>query len=304
MNPNSLPFRILHPTLEDFSRVIAFMIATDVAEFGEPDTDEGDTADQWNQSDLNKDIWLAVDEADAICGYALFSDNGERGYSFDLYAYPTELGNQIKAALLDEVLKRVKSLATEKKTVTTYVSGFNPTACRLIESRGFKKHTVHYRMQIDFADPVEAPVCPEGYTLHAVTQQDEPELYELISSAFDWPGRTPVSFDTWKELVFRNGRYDPELFLLVRKEGKLVGAALCYDEITRGWVKQLAVAKETQGQGLGALLLKQVFSIFSFNGRPTVALGVSSANEKATLFYERAGMRRSREFVEYHLEVG
>ncbi len=304
MSLDSLNYEIIHPTMEDFSRVIAFMIATDVAEFGEPDTDEGDTADQWNEADLNKDVWLAVDGSGNLCGYALFSDNGDRGYSFDVYTFPTIAGNQIKAALVDEVLKRARSLATEKKILTAYVSGFNPDGCKLMESRGFTKHTVHYRMQIDFTTPIEAPSWPEGFTLSSVAPQDVQELYELIASAFDWPGHVPVPFDTWKELVFRNGRYDPELFILVRKEGKLVGAALCYDEVTRGWVKQLAVAKEMQGQGLGALLLRQVFSIFSFNGRPTVALGVSSANEKAILFYERAGMHRTREFVEYHLDVG
>lgn len=296
-------FRIVPPDSTDFRRVIEFMRACDVAEFGEPDTDEGDVADQWQTADLAQDAWLALDEKEALCGYALLADNGERGFSFDLYSLPGKNALPLREALVNRVLQRAGVLAHEKTTLVTYLSAFNQPACVQLEANGFRDHAHHYRMQIDFSAPLEPVVWPQGYTLHAVTPQDEQELYELISAAFDWPGHEPVSFDAWKKHLFREGRYDPQYFFLVKKEGKLVAAALSYNENSQGWVRQLAVSKDMQGQGLGSLLLRHVFSVYSQAKAQSVALGVASANEKAAHFYEHLGMRRSREFVEYHLEI-
>ena len=158
-------------------------------------------------------------------------------------------------------------------------------------------------MQIDFQGEVTQPIWPEEYVLSAFTPAEEKSLYGLIVNAFTWPGHVMTSFETWKEHLFRNGRFDPELFMLVHKGEKLVGAALSYDEGTRGWIRQLAITKELQGKGLGSLLLQHVFSIYYNKGIPTVALGVASENEIANRFYERNGMRRTREFVEYQLNV-
>ena len=100
----------------------------------------------------------------------------------------------------------------------------------------------------------------------------------------------------------RGGRFDPHFFYLLRREGELVGAALTYDEEAGGWLKQLAVARSMQGEGLGSLLLKHVFNVYSQKGTTNVALGVAATNRNACEFYERSGMHRVREFVEYRLE--
>ncbi len=304
MKDENKGFVLIRPTPNDFERVIRFMVACDVAEFGEPDTDEGDVADQWKEADLQKDAWLAKDSSGDLCGYAILNSAGDRGLTFDLYAQPGEEGLAVKRALIDQVIERATIMANRKTVLTTYVNGLNPTSRPLMESKGFKYHTVHYRMQIDFASPAEPVIWSPEYHLHAVRPEDEHELYELINAAFDWPGRGPVTFEDWKKHLFRDGRYDPGYFILVRQEGRLVAAALSYDEGSLGWVRQLAVAKDIQGKGLGSMLLRHVFAVFSQKGVPTVALGVESENEKAAHFYEAIGMHRSREFVEYHLEVG
>jgi ribosomal protein S18 acetylase RimI-like enzyme len=105
--------------------------------------------------------------------------------------------------------------------------------------------------------------------------------------------------DAWRNLIFRGGRFDPEFFVLVRAHGSLVGAALSYAEESGGWVRQLAVAKDYQGKGLGSRLLRYMFSVFYKRNLPGVGLGVASLNNKAWNFYERVGMYRKREFIEY-----
>jgi len=295
---------IFHPSAEDFARVMRFMYACDVAEFGEPDSDESDTADQWQEADLQQDAWLVQTPTCDLCGYAILNSAGKRGLTFDLYALPDETGRAVRQTLLKLVVERAGKLANGTTTLTTYVSGFTPANQALMEASGFSLHTLHFRMQIDFSGPLEPIIWPAEYSLHSVTEQDEQELYQLINASFDWPGRSPVSFEDWKKHLFRDGRYDPRYFILVRKAGVLVAAALSYNEGSLGWVRQLAVCKDLQGKGVGSMLLRHVFSVYSGLGVPSVALGVELKNEKAAAFYEHLGMRRSREFLEYRMQVG
>ena len=148
-----------------------------------------------------------------------------------------------------------------------------------------------------------APEWPQQYKLSAYDPRDELELYNLIESAFKWEGRDSNPIENWRNLVFRGGRYDPNYFLMVRDGEQLVAAALAYNEGVEGWVRQLAVSKDHQGSGLGGLLLRHMFHLFSLTGAQRVALGVASLNEKALRFYERNGMFRSREFIEYRLDL-
>lgn len=87
--------------------------------------------------------------------------------------------------------------------------------------------------------------------------------------------------------------------MLVRDEGKLVGAALAYDEEGSGWIRQLAFDRDYRGRGLGSLLLRHMFTLFQQRGAASVGLGVAAVNENAVSFYERCGMHRSREYIEY-----
>jgi RimJ/RimL family protein N-acetyltransferase len=50
-------------------------------------------------------------------------------------------------------------------------------------------------------------------------------------------------------------------------------------------------------------MLQQLFSQFSRRGVKRVALAVSAENANALRVYERAGMHRSREFIEYQITI-
>lgn len=305
MKADSLSFNIQHPTPEDLDRVFNFMLECDIAEFGEADSDKDDLADQWSEADLGNNAWIALNEVGDLTGYALLSDefNGRR--YLDLYFHAHRSPKGLAEALLDQAVGRFTALVNTGASgrdciLTAYANGLNPGIRAAYESHGFKVEKFHYRMQMDFTAPYPEPEWPAGFTLAPVTSADERDLHALITDAFDWQGVQPLSFEDWYKQIFRGGRYDPEMFLMLRREGKLVGAAICYDEGSRIWLKELAVSKELQGQGIGSLLLKQVFALAGQRGIPTVALGVVSLNPKAVDFYERSGMSRTREFVQYH----
>jgi len=290
-------------TNTNLDEVLQFMIACDLSEFGEADSSREDLEEQWDEMDLVKDGWIARDVQGRLIGYGCVT--GENGrYGTDLYIHNPLSPEGLENELMGKCLERANELAAQDSNIasahlTGYAASVNQRLQQVFEQNGFDRFTYHYRMQIDFNGPVESPQRPEEFTLSTYQEVDETELFQLIESTFTWEGRDPLSIDAWRKLIFRGGRYDPEYFVLVRSSGRLVGAALSYAEESGGWIRQLAVAKDYQGKGLGSWLLQHMFSVFYKKNLPGVGLGVASSNSKAWHFYERVGMYRSREFIEY-----
>ena len=298
-------FQTLNNT--NLDEVLQFMIECDISEFGEADSSREDLEEQWDEMVLSTDGWIARDLQENIIGYA--SVTGEKGrYGIDVYVHNPLSPEGLEEELMRRCLERANELArqdsnTDLAYLTGYATNVNQRLQKVYEKNGFDRHTYQYRMQKNFNGAVEPLQWPAEFTLSAYREDDENELFQLIQSTFDWEGRTPISIDAWRNLIFRGGRYDPEFFVLVRSNDRLVGAALCYADEVGGWIRQLAVAKDYQGKGLGSRLLRHMFSVFYKMGLPGVGLGVASLNSKAWQFYERVGMYRSREFIEYRKQL-
>ncbi len=301
-------FQIQPPNQADFDSVVEFMKECDQAEYGEPDTDAEDVRDQWSEVDLSKDAWMSRNTMGEINGYALLSPQGENGRFLDLYTNVTHPRQGVEETLLDCGIDRLQSLikagnSIDPCSLTIFLNGKNEENRRVVESRGFQVKKYHYRMQLDFQGPAESSVWPDEYTVRTFQPGDENDLYNLTISAFDWTSTVKPSLDTWYQQVLRSGRIEPELLTLVFSSGGLVGASISYDDVTRGWIKQLAVERSSQGRGLGTLLLRNAFVTFYNRGLPTVSLGVVATNEKAYRLYEKNGMMRTREFVQYQKDI-
>ncbi len=298
---------IHHPSMQNLEEVYQFMIRCDIDEFGEPDSSQDDLQQLWSEIDLDHDAWIMRDEQGNLSGYACVSE-GNLGYQQDVYILVSRalqgLEDQLMKLCEDRVREKITSDHIEtKSSITGYATSTNQRIQKAYESSGFVRHNYHYQMQIDFSGPYDAPIWPDQYRLEPYRLEDEQELYHLYATTFDWSGHVTTSIDAWRKLLFRGGRYDPQLFVMLRDGNKLIGAALSYLEDGSGWIRQLAVHKEYQGRGLGALLLKYMFSVYSQKKASGVGLGVSSKNETAYRFYERNGMYRKREYIEYRKEL-
>ena len=294
---------IVHPQAYEIDEVFAFLVQCDLAEYGEPDASREDLENEWQEMDLTQDAWIGRDQAGKICGYGVVTRNEDRLVQ-DVYIDPGQTPAGVEDELISLCVRRVEEWLTAAPTAEPpqligYVTSVSQRLQAAYERADFARHTYHYRMQIDLPAPLTLPDWPATYQVSAYKPEDEDELYHFIQTSFDWPGHTDQPFDSWRSLIFRGGRFDPQLFFLVRQNAKLVGAALTYDEEQGGWIRQLAVSKEQRGSGLGSLLLKHVFAVYSQRGRSNVALGVASVNATAYQFYERNGMNRKREFIEY-----
>ena len=196
--------RIIHPQRNDLDRVFQFVIACDIEEFGEADTSCEDFEQQWEEADLDRDVWIAIDEQENILAYAAVSFVNTR-YTVELYLSgtltPIELDRELVKNCLDRVDGIVLGHQDEKATVVGYSSASNARLCQLFKRSGFQEKTYHFRMQTDFDGIVEKPAWSPAYKLDAYTSNDEQELYQLITKAFDWEGHITPSLESWRWLV-------------------------------------------------------------------------------------------------------
>ena len=167
---------------------------------------------------------------------------------------------------------------------------------------GFERGRTFHQMRIDTLTPPPPVEAPTGVMLRTFRPgQDEHAVYTVVEAAFDQPDRPPVSFEGWRDHMLRPEIFDPAIWLLAEDlvHRRLLGVCLCVDYPTGGWVRQLAVAPEAQGRGIGGALLRQAFAVFHARGVESVALSVESYRPDAHRFYQRQGMVESHRYDEH-----
>ena len=90
--------------------------------------------------------------------------------------------------------------------------------------------------------------------------------------------------------------------LVARNEsGEIVGVLFALTDFAYWlWVTDLGVARDYEGRGIGRALMKKAHE--EAGGEKDIAIYLV-ANEKAIPFYERLGMKKSEEVMEYsHIE--
>ena len=293
------------PTMDDLQIAFDLIIACDIDDYGEPDSDIGDIEQDWPSIDLEKDALLIFDAAQTLMGYAaLFPNNDD--FNFDIYA---RAGEQ-KSAVFDHLIRFCEARAREMQaahdkdpasTASTIISQSNVIAAEQLSAHRYVPEKYHFRMQIDLAEAPKIEAWPEGFSLrNIVTGQDEQMLYDFIQKAFAQPGRRPPTFESWSDFMMRKDHFKPELWFLLFKGEELAGASLCFEYEDYGWVRQLAVSETMRRQGLGSQLLRYCFGVFFEKGLPRTDLVVDSTRPKAQSLYENAGMHMTRRFDEYY----
>ena len=118
------------------------------------------------------------------------------------------------------------------------------------------------------------------------------------------PGIAPRSTDGWWEV--RRGRYgawleeEDSFLLLAEEDGAAVGYALVTfhdrdDSHTTGdrfaELQSLVTAPDRRGEGIGTMLLKEVYRQVRSRGAEEMVIGVLATNDRAQRLYEREGFR-------------
>jgi mycothiol synthase len=294
-------FIICHPSLHDAQATLDLVVASEVAEYGEPDSSLEDLLAQWSDIDLERNAWLVITPQNQIIGYAAVLGGSHR-FTFDFSVHPALAPDGLTEYLLTQCEARARELLEVgfQATASIIISPENLVNRQIAEKLGFKPCKYHYRMQITLDAPPPVPDWPEGISVRtAVAGQDDRPIFNLIQAAFDRPGRVPPSFERWHDIMMGAYNFEIDLWILAYHGGDLIGAALCFDYPQNGWVRQLGVAQPWRRQGIGSALLQHVFGIFYERGHTRVGLGVESENPDAFHLYESVGMKCIQQYAEY-----
>ncbi len=305
---NNLPagYTLQRPTRDDAPLVHQLLLAYDVAVYGEEDSDINDLLDDWSGMDLNKDAWLLFAADGRLVGYTGIEDRKQNHFYLDYFTHPTLPTDELDRFLVALGEERIREMAAAMPgRIVTIIPSTAERDIRVLSAAGYEVGKHYFRMLLEMEDAPPPPIWPPQLTIrNVIPGEDDQALFEFIQTAFDWPGREANNtLEAWRGFMMRPDHFISELWFLIHHEDQLIGAALCYDYIDYGWVRQLAVRKDWRGRGLGATILRYVFGVFYERGRDQVALGVEANNTDAIAFYERVGMKMVRRYDEYRKPI-
>jgi mycothiol synthase len=194
------------------------------------------------------------------------------------------------------LLQAAEGTATAKPTLLMALQSDAPGAA-FAQANGYEKAWEVWLMGIDLPEAIPEPEWPEGVSVRTYggEETEAKEIKELLDLAYaEEFHHQPATFESWSRFMFEDPMFDAKVWFLAVADGKIVGAALNWDE---GYIKDLVVHPDWRGRGLGKALVYQTFGEFKRRGLPRVTLKTDSNNPTdAWRLYERAGMRKERTY--------
>lgn len=293
-------WRTRRPTLDDVPAILELAHACDIASVGEPDFTVDDVREALTDAntDMARDVWLALDETERIVGWAYPHNptGGNRDF-IEVYVWP-ERGLPAMRPLLDLILARVAERGRELGHDPYEVrAGAIPTEepyIAALTDAGFDFIKQHARMQMAL-DGVTAAVAepPAGVVVRPVRADDEQEMrafHGVIHEAFGDSDHSEPDYPTWRAQVANETSVSYDEWFVAEVDGRIAGVLQSSDanvEEGEGWVKRLAVLRAYRKRGLGEALLRRAFAAYAGKGRRKAGLGVDLANptEAARLYF-------------------
>jgi mycothiol synthase len=194
------------------------------------------------------------------------------------------------------LLHAAEGTATAKPTLLMALQSDAPGAA-FAQANGYEKAWEVWLMGIDLPEAIPEPEWPEGVSMRTYggEEAEAREIKELLDLAYaEEFHHQPATFESWSRFMFEDPMFDATVWFLAVADGKIVGAALNWDE---GYIKDLVVHPDWRGRGLGKALVYQTFGEFKRRELPRVTLKTDSNNPTdAWRLYERAGMRKERTY--------
>jgi len=260
--------------------------------------------------DFAEDTCLVFDQIGRLVGSMLLEQSSFANFGVTVCVFPPEPGAHLNDYLLSKAVGRAQALIAQAQpsvqvTVDSWVSSIDQESRKSYEQADFREVRRNWRMEIDLNDLPASPAWPQGVELRPfVPQRDDRALFEVLDGAFqDHWGYTPEEFAEWRSWAIEQADFDPSLYFLAWAGDQPVGGALCHAG-PPGWVNSLAVARAFRGRGLGLALLQHAFGALYWRGLHRVGLAVDAQNlTGATRLYQRAGMRKTREYLNMQREL-
>jgi mycothiol synthase len=292
--------QLQRPSPGDIEAVFHMILRSNIAEYGEPDSELSDLQHAWNLIDLDQDAWLTKDEGGEISGYgALVPSRGE--LRFDVYLDPEKADRRVMAALLSQCEVRAQQCAQESLIAGhTFLAHVNHRDKEVFLDAGFAYEKSYYQMHIDLHEALDMPTWPGGVHVRSAVEGDDNEtIYQVVQAAFERTEDEAPTLEQWREHMIRPDIYDPDLWFLAIGAGEIVGTCLGIKYETEGWIRQFGVVPAWRGKGIATAMLLHAFQAFRERGYDRVGLGMEAENERALRLYDRVGMKVLRQYDEY-----
>jgi mycothiol synthase len=296
----SLPagYRLRAPGGADLEAAAAVLAADDLDDAGEVVLDLGFLQRQWGRPgfDLGSDAWLVEDPAGTVVAYGQVTlDDPDVAASWGV-VHPDCRGRGIGPVLLDRIEARAEVLlrAAQAPRFRHSVNAGDEAAAAMLLSRGLHPVRHWWHMRIDLPSGAATRTSPPGVTITGLRSPDDlRRVHAVAEEAFaDHWGHEPEAFEPWAAYFAQGPGYDPTLWRLAWRDGRLAGALVATIAEGRGWVNLLGVRRAERGRGIGQALLRHAFAGLSKRSVERAYLAVDAQNPTgATRLYERAGMR-------------
>jgi mycothiol synthase len=178
------------------------------------------------------------------------------------------------------------------------VQANNAGAIALLETYGYAAIRSFWEMTMDLDDSFEAGAVPEGVSIRPVViEVDGPAAFSVVNTAFrSHFGYVEETFEGWLAQQEADDTWDPTLGLLAEVDGTIVGFSNNGVIDGTGYVFELGVLPEMQGQGIGRALLRHSFAMLARRGIPKGRLGVDTENSTGAVeLYRSIGMTPASE---------
>lgn len=170
----------------------------------------------------------------------------------------------------------------------------------LLGGHGFVLDRTILRMWRPLRELPPAAAWPDRVAVRGYVPSDAGAVHELLDRAYaGWdPGYVARPHDDWLAFMTGHEEFDPALWLLAERDGRLAGCALLWRVTSgRGWVKDLVVSSGERGQGLGRALLVHGLRASAAAGAEAVGLKVDASNPTgAPELYASAGFAVDRRY--------
>jgi mycothiol synthase len=257
-------------------------------------------------------IFLWEDDGDVI-GWALFSP---RDRAFDLFVHPSERGSERAEQMLVWTIERMTALARRLGYAdirTTWVFEDDAALTTLLQKHGFARQSDYMLYHTrSLAEPIPAPILPEGYAVSHVAGEYEAQKRAAASHAA-FGSKLPFEAYWPRYLSFTQSPvYEAERDLIVvapDPKGDFGGraAAFCIywlDPINKvGLFEPVGTHPDFQQKGLGKAVVLEGLRRMKASGMTIAIVGAEHDNPAAQRLYLSAGFQVANKIWTYSKNV-
>jgi mycothiol synthase len=267
-------------TEDDFEAVFELLDARSRASFGISGQKREFLRQRWDLP--STDTWVAVENG-AVVGYAELDEAQD--------VVHTAKDPAVGDALIAQVEMRARARGFDHVAVVAVPE--DAPLYSAVQRNGYTLDREILRMWRPLNDDLPEAAWPDGVTVRIYTDSDAERVHALLDEQYaDWDhSYVARSHEGWLSFMTDHADFDPAMWFLAERDGRLVACALHWKESEgRGWVKDIVVHESERGRGLAKALLHHAFRTYADRGAERVGLKVDSTNPTgAPQLYERLG---------------